>query len=339
MSRRPTRHAATDLCHPLVLAALATLLVNDHLLKGAGVVPAAVTGKLSDVAGLLLFPVLLVAIARAACGILGARIRDRLLIHGAVLLTVVGFAALKLSPSVNALAAAAWGHNVMDASDLFALPACGVAWLLLLDRARATTRDHAPRLRWHHATVVAIAAFASIATPAPRYPRNYPAWQTVTNTPTKLGCAELDAWVAKSGKTGVGLHVAHRPVGGGPCPVVITSARLVVRGIYRGTSRAPLGVILHGTVAKPGSIVDHTYDGAVPPAESTPGSGPIYVPFAFDNNKTWNQRYRDGTFELELEVGGAKHTWTLPATHRLRGYHVEAYPYGPRPARKLWRAR
>ena len=45
--------------HPVVLTALAIWLLNDHVLKARW--PGAVTGKLSDVAGLVAFPVLLAA--------------------------------------------------------------------------------------------------------------------------------------------------------------------------------------------------------------------------------------------------------------------------------------
>jgi hypothetical protein len=46
--------------HPLVLSAVALLLVNDHLLKSAW--SGFLTGKLSDLAGLAFFPVVLVSL-------------------------------------------------------------------------------------------------------------------------------------------------------------------------------------------------------------------------------------------------------------------------------------
>jgi len=49
------------LLHPLVLAGIACFVVNDHVLKPAH--PGWLTGKLSDVAGLIFFPVLLAAVA------------------------------------------------------------------------------------------------------------------------------------------------------------------------------------------------------------------------------------------------------------------------------------
>jgi len=53
---------AGEFLHPIPLAALALLAVNDHVLKGAGWLPAAVTGKLSDAAGFVFFPLLCTAV-------------------------------------------------------------------------------------------------------------------------------------------------------------------------------------------------------------------------------------------------------------------------------------
>ncbi|MGB1014472.1 MAG: hypothetical protein ACPG4T_10095, partial [Nannocystaceae bacterium] len=47
---------------PAWLASLAVLVINDHVLKGAGLLPDALTGKLSDVAGMLVAPSLLAAL-------------------------------------------------------------------------------------------------------------------------------------------------------------------------------------------------------------------------------------------------------------------------------------
>ena len=49
--RTRTLFSERALLHPLWVAALVLLVVNDHLLKGAGLVPGVVTGKLSDTQG------------------------------------------------------------------------------------------------------------------------------------------------------------------------------------------------------------------------------------------------------------------------------------------------
>ena len=51
-----------ELANPVSLAAVALLAVNDHLLKGADVIPGVLTGKISDFAGIFFFPLLLTAL-------------------------------------------------------------------------------------------------------------------------------------------------------------------------------------------------------------------------------------------------------------------------------------
>jgi len=120
-----TALSLSPLAHPAWWAALAVLVVNDHLLKGAGLLPNFVTGKLSDLAGLVVAPVLLAAL-------LGAR---RTLARAAAFAVVaVGFAAVKLSPSAAALVAHALGAVGVpsriwaDPTDLVALAVLPLAW-------------------------------------------------------------------------------------------------------------------------------------------------------------------------------------------------------------------
>ena len=66
----PLRPQAGDaLLHPLRVGAVAVLVVNDHLLKAA--YPGLITGKLSDVAGLVFFPLLLVGLAEVVLAAAG----------------------------------------------------------------------------------------------------------------------------------------------------------------------------------------------------------------------------------------------------------------------------
>lgn len=57
-------HPARGLLHPAWLASLLLLALNDHVLKGAGLLPDVLTGKLSDVVGLVVAPLLLAALLR-----------------------------------------------------------------------------------------------------------------------------------------------------------------------------------------------------------------------------------------------------------------------------------
>jgi hypothetical protein len=82
------------LLHPVPLVALATLILNDHVLKQR--YPGWVTGKLSDVAGMVFFPLFLLAVIDIGGRLLGAAQfrRDRVLLVCA-LATVIVFCAVK----------------------------------------------------------------------------------------------------------------------------------------------------------------------------------------------------------------------------------------------------
>lgn len=205
------------LAHPTPLAALAVLALNDHVLKGAGVLPGWLTGKLSDFAGLALFPVLLTAIVE-----LHPRAPRRLLVAlGATLATGLTFSLLKTWPAANALANRAWGTVVLDPTDLVALPALGLALHHLL----APPARPAPRVV--QAVVVLAAAAASLATSAPRTRRGFAVWQ-LDKVDHPAACARVTPFVAKSGKEGIGIGV--RVVSSDPSCVVSISGALRAGG-------------------------------------------------------------------------------------------------------------
>ncbi|MEO7094830.1 MAG: hypothetical protein ABI175_16345 [Polyangiales bacterium] len=111
MSERRER----DLLHPVALAALAVLIVNDRFLKAAW--PSWWTGKLSDVAGMMFFPLLLAAVV-------GRRHR-----RACIVVTMIAFALVKLWPPATALCEHVLGlfnggdvAIVRDPTDLVALP-------------------------------------------------------------------------------------------------------------------------------------------------------------------------------------------------------------------------
>lgn len=92
MTRNPAPGGA--LLHPVTLAALFTLALNDHVLKQR--CPGWWTGKLSDFAGVVLLPLFLYALvelaaARVRRGPLGARASDRWLL-GCVVVSLLAFA-------------------------------------------------------------------------------------------------------------------------------------------------------------------------------------------------------------------------------------------------------
>jgi hypothetical protein len=151
MSGRRRAVPADALLHPVALAAIAVLLLNDHVLKDAA--PGLVTGKLSDVAGLAFFPLVLLGtweVIRSAVGRWSGPSPRSLALS--VFVTAIVFGLVKttdLAAGVFAttLGAAQWaigfaltaGHRssdfvptlvVRDPTDLVALPAVLIAaWI------------------------------------------------------------------------------------------------------------------------------------------------------------------------------------------------------------------
>jgi len=126
---------AGEFLHPIPVAALVILAVNDHVLKGGGIVPGAITGKLSDVMGFVFFPLLCTAILDTALwGVahLGAPVDFSLRwwkLLAALAVTVTLMATIKLSPAASLAVAdflgAIWKPSqiVTDPTDLLTLPA------------------------------------------------------------------------------------------------------------------------------------------------------------------------------------------------------------------------
>jgi hypothetical protein len=108
---------AEALLHPTSLLALGLLIVNDHILKAA--YPGAVTGKLSDLAGLAFFPVLLVGAWEIVLASMGRwHGPSRRTLGVAIGSTAAAFTLVKTVP----LAAAAFAWSLGVAQWLFALP-------------------------------------------------------------------------------------------------------------------------------------------------------------------------------------------------------------------------
>lgn len=154
--------AGAGLLHPLALGAMAVLALNDHWGKAAW--PGLVTGKLSDVAGLLFFPLAVQAaweLVRARGG--RATEPSRSVLVGAALATAVVFTLVKVSPAAAELYRLTFGalrwpldavlalartsplpplSKVMltrDVTDLVALPAVLVSVLVGWSRHAATS--------------------------------------------------------------------------------------------------------------------------------------------------------------------------------------------------------
>lgn len=129
----------------MVLAAVLVLVVNDWVLKArfAG----AITGKLSDIAGLIFAPCVLSAAIGLVLHLLGRDGRvTRARAAACTLATGAGFAAVKLSATAAAWLAGALSRLgrpaaiALDRTDLFALPALAVAWWVFRDELRRNGR-------------------------------------------------------------------------------------------------------------------------------------------------------------------------------------------------------
>lgn len=188
-ARRPSGHAATDpargggrgpgpqavwLGHPVTVTATAVLIVNDQVLKRAW--PGVVTGKLSDLAGMLVAPPLLALLAAIALSIAGrtsprwGRPGDRTA-AAAIAVTAVLFTWMKTTGAGAEAATRAWAllvpssHVVPDPTDLAALPVLVVAWTVWRHAARHAVRARARLLVALPAAVFAVTATSAMPPP------------------------------------------------------------------------------------------------------------------------------------------------------------------------------
>ncbi len=130
--------------------ALSALTLNDHVWKTSDVLSGAVTGKLSDIAGLVVTPA-------AVALLLGLRGRNGVgLAHA---LVGAWFAAINVSEPFAAgwahafaLVGVPW-HGVVDWPDLLTLPALYLSWALHLPRRVSNPCAHPQR--WRLASLVA----------------------------------------------------------------------------------------------------------------------------------------------------------------------------------------
>lgn len=165
---RASLSPARALLHPAWLVSLALLALNDHVLKGAGVLPSFLTGKLSDFAGLMVAPLLLA---------LALRVRSERSWRIAHVAVGVVFAAIQLSaPLAHAWAALMQGVGftwiiTRDPTDLVALPVLLLSWAWL---GAAMQRPAAYHARSSVRTAVAGAGFFACAATSEPHPEPDP---------------------------------------------------------------------------------------------------------------------------------------------------------------------
>jgi hypothetical protein len=180
---------ARALLHPAWLGAFAVLVINDHLLKASLSAPW-LTGKLSDVAGLLVAPVLLAALVRVR------RLRGVAL--SAVCVGAV-FAAINLSP----VAAGVWDglmgavgigwKTYPDPTDCLALAVLPLPVLLFRTRMRTAWQRPGERAAAFVLAVVGLVGCAATSPPPPGGTANfeYPARLSLLNKTHELQVIRL----------------------------------------------------------------------------------------------------------------------------------------------------
>jgi hypothetical protein len=283
------------LLHPVPLLAIALTAANDHLLKTTGVLPGWLTGKLSDVSGLFFFPLALVAAVRAVGAWRGrcwAGAGSPIPALAAVA-TAALFACFKLSPGACAWLAPV-AAVVPDPTDLVALPMAAVSWWWMA-RRRAGRAFRSPA--WARLVVLGAAALTSAATSpsrAPRFYRPLPMWTVTGPGVQALGCADVELWVSKSGREGVGLTVAVRSRDAA-CELRLERLALAVPGV--------------GEVAAAGLPVSLARAAREPAFR--------YFAVAFDNDAAWRRKEaRRGVATLQVTDGGGARALRFDLVHR-----------------------
>ena len=154
MKRPPLGHA---LSHPVALAAVVVLLLNDHVLKAK--YPGFITGKLSDFAGMIVAPLFVVAIIDALVPASWLRKNAyRAIPWLAALVVGCGFAAAKTwrpaTVAYECAMAVLWRGRgrvvlVRDLGDLAALPMGALAAFVARRHPERSSRhiESAPRPR------------------------------------------------------------------------------------------------------------------------------------------------------------------------------------------------
>jgi len=149
------------------------------------------------------------------------------------------------------------------------------------------------------ALAVVAAALACFATSPPKMSRNFPAWEVEGDPQRPFPGVLARVWVCKSGKQGLGLTLRLRGLAPGTTRVLLERATLVIGAVRVAAGELPGGRSLEK------DQLEH-----------------LYLPFAFDNERLWNEGWRRGNLVLQLAVGGASQKpWRIKLVHRLRGFH------------------
>jgi hypothetical protein len=184
------------LTHPLWWAALLLLALNDHVLKGAGLLDPSITGKLSDVVGLFLAPALFATLLRQHTR------RGLLLTHLAI---GAAFAAINLSEhAANGLVASMGALGIhwqiwSDPTDLLTLPVLFVSWRFI-QRELAEAQALSLRRRFMQGLACALGATFCLATSAAPAPHT-----RVSGQPEHM---RADVFLVNDAAPSVSVHIS-----------------------------------------------------------------------------------------------------------------------------------
>jgi hypothetical protein len=282
-------------------SALALLLVNDWLLKGSGVLPGWLTGKLSDVSGMVVAPVVLAALlALARVPPASARL---------VAVTAVGFlfAALKLDAAfaasydaalnagTHALRIPLSARTAHDPTDLVALT------LLPAGGALAGRLAPDPVLRRSGALFLGLLACAATS-PAPlRYPAHW-----------DLADPGLDGmWGARVDGGAIVVQVGRHSSDG----AFEIAVELAAREAGLSLDAKDVALDLPGERA-----IAAAPDGAPPLLRAAPGEDRRGFLVLRPKRATWPTGTA-GTLELGLDDGGRRHPIRFHLTFEERTMH------------------
>jgi hypothetical protein len=208
--------------HPVAVLAILVLLANDHVLKA--LVSGVLTGKLSDVAGLLFFPLLLAdgVLAGSALAGVGDRASRSRVVRVTALVTAGAFALVKTTAFGAGLlglglAVTGWPvsalvsgpHSlvaapvVVDPTDLVAIPVVLVAVWIARDRGPSSPVQARPRRDRLVSAGVALLALVSCVATSQSAPPKGPS-TAIDSQPMTLGAATpASAWHVTWTTTGV----------------------------------------------------------------------------------------------------------------------------------------
>ena len=104
------------------ISSLIIIILNDHYLKTAGIAPAWLTGKISDFAGLFLFPIFVLMIIRLVFYYVGKSINESKALIIILILTGAIFGAANLSSDFSGFLSGLLSiTNVVDPTDCVAI--------------------------------------------------------------------------------------------------------------------------------------------------------------------------------------------------------------------------